>query len=193
MPFQRRVVSALWLLSTAPASVLPQAPPIALRVVYPAAEDRVRVRDSSFLLGSVSGPDVRLSINGSRVRVADNGAWLAWLPFPPDSVMQFRIEAFRGQDSSVINYLVRRDPRFVPGEVRSGRAWIDTMSLTPRGQAWIRPGRVCHAVRPRCGGSRRSAASARWFQRPAASPTPAGGSPPRHSSIRARHHQAADA
>ena len=67
---------------------------------------------------------------------ADNGAWLAWLPFPPDSVMQFRIEAFRGQDSSVINYLVRRDPRFVPGEVRSGRAWIDTMSLTPRGQAW---------------------------------------------------------
>jgi N-acetylmuramoyl-L-alanine amidase len=137
MAFQRRVVSALWLLFTAPASVLPQAPPIALRVVYPAAEDRVRVRDSSFLLGSVSGPDVRLSINGSRVRVADNGAWLAWLPFPPDSVMQFRIEAFRGQDSSVINYLVRRDPRFVPGEVRSGRAWIDTMSLTPRGQAWI--------------------------------------------------------
>ena len=137
MAFQRRVVSALWLLFTAPASVLPQAPPIALRVVYPAAEDRVRVRDSSFLLGSVSGPEVRLRINGSRVRVADNGAWLAWLPFPPDSVMQFRIEAFRGQDSSVINYLVRRDPRFMPGEMRSGQAWIDTMSLTPRGQAWI--------------------------------------------------------
>ena len=77
MAFQRRLISALWLLSTAPASVLPQAPPIALRVVYPAAEDRVRVRDSSFLLGSVSGPDVRLSINGTRIRVADNGAWLA--------------------------------------------------------------------------------------------------------------------
>jgi N-acetylmuramoyl-L-alanine amidase len=137
MPYHRRAVWALWLLFTAPASMLSQAPPIALRVVYPAPEDRVRVRDSSFLLGSVSGPNVRLTINGNRIRIWPNGAWLAWLQFPPDSVMQFRIEAFRGQDSSVMNYLVRRDPRFVPGEVRWGRAWVDTMSLSPRGQAWI--------------------------------------------------------
>src|SRR3982751_7147710 len=65
--------------------------PIGLRVVYPAAEDRVRVRDSSFLLGSVASSHVQLTINGSRIRVWPNGAWLAWLPFPPDSVIQVRI------------------------------------------------------------------------------------------------------
>jgi N-acetylmuramoyl-L-alanine amidase len=137
MLLQRCTSGALWLLLTAPASALAQSPPIALRVVYPAPEDRVRVRDSSYLLGSVSSGDVRVTINGAPVRVWPNGAWLAWLPFPSDSVMQFRIEARRGGDSSVVNYPVRRDPRFVPGEVRSGKAWIDSMSLSPRGQIWV--------------------------------------------------------
>ncbi len=111
--------------------------PIALRVVYPTAEDRVRVRDSSFLLGSVSSKDVQLTINGSKVRVWPNGAWLAWLAFPPDSVMHFKIDARRGGDSTELFYPVRRDPRFLPAEVRSGASWIDSMSLTPRGQAWV--------------------------------------------------------
>lgn len=113
--------------------------PIELRVVYPAPEDLVRVRDSSFLLGSVASGDVRLTINGSPVRVWPNGAWLAWIPFPPDSVMQFRIEARLERDSSILVYPVRRDRRYFPGEVRSGRAWIDSMSLSPRGQAWLPP------------------------------------------------------
>lgn len=111
--------------------------PIALRVVYPAPEDLVRVRDSSFLLGSVASGDVRLTINGSQVRVWPNGAWLAWLPFPPDSVMQFRIEARLENDSAVLVYPVRRDRRFLPGEVHSGRVWIDSMSLSPQGQVWL--------------------------------------------------------
>ena len=140
MPFQRYTSAVLWLLLLgAPAHALAQAAPIALRVVYPAPEDRVRVRDSSFLFGSVSSGNVRLTINGSPVRVWPNGAWLAWLPFPADSVMQFRIEARRGGDSSVMTYPVRRDPRFLPGEVTSGRAWIDSMSLSPRGQVWVPP------------------------------------------------------
>src|SRR5436309_13139592 len=42
--------------------------PIALRVGYPAPEDRVRVRDSSFLFGSAASGDVELTINGNRVR-----------------------------------------------------------------------------------------------------------------------------
>jgi N-acetylmuramoyl-L-alanine amidase len=115
----------------------PSADPIGLRVVYPAPEDRVRVRDSSFLLGSVADKDVELRINGNRVRVWPNGAWLAWLAFPPDSVMQFRIDARQAADSTELVYLVRRDQRFVPAEVRSGAAWIDSMSLSPRGQAWV--------------------------------------------------------
>ena len=111
--------------------------PISLRVVYPTYEDRVRVRDSSFLLGSVSSPDVQLTINGNKVRVWPNGAWLAWVPFPPDSVIQFRIEARRQGDTLVVIHPVRRDPRFVPGEIGSGEAWVDTMSLSPRGQVWV--------------------------------------------------------
>jgi N-acetylmuramoyl-L-alanine amidase len=113
--------------------------PIALHVVYPAPEDLVRVRDSSFLLGSVASGNVRLTINGSAVRVWPNGAWLAWLPFPLDGVMQFRIEARLDADSTVLIYPVRRDPRYLPGEVRSGPVWIDSMSLSPQGQAWLPP------------------------------------------------------
>ena len=149
MPSQIFSLWALGLLLTAPAAARQSPPassplrasdPINLRVVYPALEDLVRVRDSSFLLGSVSSADVRVTINGSRVRVWPNGAWLAWLPFPPDSVMQFRIEARRGPDSTVLIYPVRRDRRFLPGEVQSGSAWIDSMSLSPRGQVWLPSG-----------------------------------------------------
>jgi N-acetylmuramoyl-L-alanine amidase len=120
-----------------PPAPLRARDPIDLRVVYPAPEDLVRVRDSSFLLGSVANGDVQLTINGSRVRVWPNGAWLAWIPFPPESVMQFRVEARLERDSSVLVYPVRRDRRYLPGEVRSGRVWIDSMSLSPQGQVWL--------------------------------------------------------
>lgn len=111
--------------------------PIALNVVYPAATDLVRVQDSSFLFGSVSSAAVRLTINGTPVRVWPNGAWLAWLPFPPDTVMRFHIEARVGSDSTVLVYPVRRDPKFVSLEVKSGSAWIDSVSLSPKGQVWL--------------------------------------------------------
>jgi N-acetylmuramoyl-L-alanine amidase len=110
---------------------------IDLRVVYPGPTDLVRVRDSSFLFGSVANGSVRLTVNGQRVRVWPNGAWLGWLPFPPDSVMQFRITARLDGDSTSILYPVRRDPRYFPGIVSRGRAWVDTMGFSPRGQVWL--------------------------------------------------------
>jgi N-acetylmuramoyl-L-alanine amidase len=144
MLFRRFLLWPLGLFIAAPVSAQQSSPnasasrgPIALNVVYPAREDLVRVRDSSFLFGSVSGGDVKVTINGSTVRVWPNGAWLAWVHFPPDSLIQFRIEARRGRDSTVLIYPVRQDPRFLPGEVRSGAAWIDSMSLSPRGQIWL--------------------------------------------------------
>ncbi|HEU5305174.1 MAG TPA: hypothetical protein VFU40_11060, partial [Gemmatimonadales bacterium] len=92
---------------------LPASPevrdPIGLRVVYPSPTDIVRVKDSSFLFGSVASRDTRLTINGVPVRVWPNGAWLAWLPFPADTLMQFRIEARTPSDTSVLIYPVRRD------------------------------------------------------------------------------------
>jgi N-acetylmuramoyl-L-alanine amidase len=128
------------LVTTSPSSaVVPSRvdDSIALHVIYPAADDLVRVQDSSFLFGSVASKHVRITINGSPVKVWPNGAWLAWLPFPPDSVMQFRIEARLPADSVVLIYPVRRDPHYVPREIRVGTAWIDSTSLSPQGQVWL--------------------------------------------------------
>jgi N-acetylmuramoyl-L-alanine amidase len=144
MRFRRYLLWPLGLFIAAPVSARQSRPippatrgPVALNVVYPTRQDLVRVRDSSFIFGSVSGPDVQVTINGSRVRVWPNGAWLAWIAFPPDSVIHLRIEARRGQDSTVLIHQVRQDPRFLPGEIRTGSAWIDSMSLSPRGQMWL--------------------------------------------------------
>ena len=111
--------------------------PIELRVVYPAPHDVVRVRDSSFLFGSVASGQTRLTINGSPVRVWPNGAWLAWIPFPAETLMQFRIEARTAKDTTVLVYPVRRDRSSLPREVRVGAAWIDSVSLLPQGQVWV--------------------------------------------------------
>ena len=113
------------------------ADPIRLRVVYPSPTDVVRVRDSSFLFGSVADARTRLSINGHSVRVWPNGAWLAWIPFPPDTLMQFRIEASSTRDSSVLMYQVRRDRASLPRLLNVGAAWIDSVSLSPQGQVWL--------------------------------------------------------
>jgi N-acetylmuramoyl-L-alanine amidase len=113
------------------------ANPIGLRVVYPAPTDIVRVRDSSFLFGSVASEDARVTINGSPVRVWPNGAWLAWIPFPADTLMQFRIEARTAADTTVLVYQVRRDRGSFPREMRVGDAWVDSVSLSPQGQVWL--------------------------------------------------------
>jgi N-acetylmuramoyl-L-alanine amidase len=113
------------------------ADPLGLRVVYPASHDVVRVRDSSFLFGSVAGGNVRVSVNGLPVRVWRNGAWLAWVPFPADTLMDFTIEARTETDSSVLVYRVRRDRGSLPREIRLGAAWIDSVSLSPQGQVWL--------------------------------------------------------
>ena len=115
----------------------PAQDPIGLRVVYPAPTDIVRVRDSSFLFGSVARPNTRVTINGHPVRVWPNGAWLAWIPFPPDTLMTFRIEARTADDSSVVNYQVRRDRGTLPRTLNVGAAWVDSVSLSPQGQVWL--------------------------------------------------------
>jgi N-acetylmuramoyl-L-alanine amidase len=89
------------------------------------------------LFGSVADGKTKVTINGQPVRVWPNGAWLAWIPFPPDSVMHFTIEARAGQDSAVLVYPVHRDRGSLPREVRQGRAWVDSVSLLPQGQVWL--------------------------------------------------------
>ena len=81
---------------------------LAIRVIYPAPDAVVRARDSSFLIGSIGTGDAKLTINGNPVRVWPNGAWLAWIPLPADSVMRFRFEARTATDSAFLDYAVRR-------------------------------------------------------------------------------------
>jgi N-acetylmuramoyl-L-alanine amidase len=89
------------------------------------------------MFGSVAAAKTRVTINGHPVRVWPTGAWLAWLPFPPDTLMQFRIEARTATDSSVLMYQVRRDRGSLPREISVGGAWIDSVSLSPQGQVWL--------------------------------------------------------
>ncbi len=123
--------------STGPASALPEVPvargPLAIRVVYPPPDGIVRAKDSSFLLGSVGTGAASLTINGYPVRVWPNGAWLAWIPLPHDSLMQFHVSAYTATDSSVLDYIVRRGGwRPPPGP----ELWLDSASLAPRGRVW---------------------------------------------------------
>lgn len=119
------------------AAALPPVPPargpLQIRVVYPRQDAVVRAKDSSFLLGSVGRGDATLTINGYPVPVHPNGAWLAWIPLPPDSLMRFHLEA-RAVDSTVeYEYHVRRggwSPPTPPG------LWLDSTSLAPRGRVW---------------------------------------------------------
>jgi N-acetylmuramoyl-L-alanine amidase len=123
--------------STPATSALPEVPvvrgPLAIRVVYPPPDAMVRAKDSSFLLGSVGTGDARLTVNGYPVRVWPNGAWLAWIPLPQDSLMQFRIAARTATDSSVLDYSVRRSGWAPP---RDAELWVDSASLAPRGRVW---------------------------------------------------------
>jgi len=121
----------------APAA-LPAVPvvrgPLAIRVIYPPPHAVVSARDTSFLLGSVGTGDARLTINGYPVRVWPNGAWLAWIPLPPDSLMQFHISAHTAADTAVLDYAVRRGGWAPPP---GPELWLDSLSLAPRGRVWL--------------------------------------------------------
>ena len=119
------------------ATALPPVPrvrgPLNIRVVYPPPDALVSAKDSSFLLGSVGTGDATLTINSYPVKVWPNGAWLAWIPLPPDSLMRFHFVARAGEQSAELDYDLRRGgwtPPPAPG------LWLDSASLSPRGRVW---------------------------------------------------------
>jgi N-acetylmuramoyl-L-alanine amidase len=111
--------------------------PLALRVIYPAQAATVDARDSTFLLGSTGAGDSELSINGQPVKVWPNGAWIAWIALPPDSVAQLELRARTSRDSAVLVQQVRRRAEYIPPPAPA--LWIDTTSLSPRGRLWATP------------------------------------------------------
>src|SRR5438105_3017946 len=85
----------------APAALPPVRPangPLAINIEYPAPHQRITAIDSTFLFGSVGNGSATLTVNGLVVRVAPNGAFLAWVPIPADSAPVFRFVARLGGD-----------------------------------------------------------------------------------------------
>jgi N-acetylmuramoyl-L-alanine amidase len=126
--------------ATAAASALPPVPrvkgPLALRVVYPPPDAVLQFRDSSFLFGTVGTGEARVTIDGQPARVWPNGAWLAYVALPPDSVMQLHIEARTDSAATSIVYPVRRVVADA-GRLTVGMVWLDSLSLAPTGSIWL--------------------------------------------------------
>lgn len=80
----------------APARGIPPVPEVRgelrIDVVYPAEDQPLAARDSTFIFGSVGHGRAGLSINGHAVEVAPNGGWLAFLPVPADGVYRLAAE-----------------------------------------------------------------------------------------------------
>jgi N-acetylmuramoyl-L-alanine amidase len=117
--------------------LLPAVPvvegPLRLSVVYPATTDIIDARDSTFLFGSVGRGGATVTVEGQPARVWPNGAWLAWVAIPPDSLINFSIVARTADDSSSLIYPVRRVRRFQPP---LAPVWIDSASASPAARAW---------------------------------------------------------
>src|SRR5712675_804796 len=81
----------------APNPKLPPVPevhgPLQMTVVYPKPEQLLTVRDSNFIFGSVGSGDAALRINGVPIPVWPNGAFMGWLPVPPDSAPRYEVLA----------------------------------------------------------------------------------------------------
>jgi len=122
--------------STDPLSgTLPPVPavrgPLRIDVVYPAEDARLTASDSNFVFGSVGTGEARLTINGDAVEVAPNGAFLAFIPVPPDGV--YRVAASAGAEQATAVRRIR--PPAGAGEATAGIA-----ALAPRAAMTVQRG-----------------------------------------------------
>lgn len=113
--------------------------PLGLHVAYPPPDAVLQIRDSSFLFGTAGTGEAKVTVDGQPARVWPNGAWLAYVALPTDSLVQVHIDARTASDSAVLDYPVRR---VVPdaGRLTVGAAWVDTLSLAPSGRVWLGQG-----------------------------------------------------
>ena len=109
----------------------------AAKVLRPDSEYVIASRDSAFLFGSVGRGDARLTVNGLEVDVHSTGGWLAWLRIPDDTVARFDLVATAGNDTDRVTLVSPIRARFHPP---AHGAWIDTCSMSPTGDVWLRAG-----------------------------------------------------
>lgn len=88
--------------------------PLAPRVVYPLANAMILARDSNFIFGSVGDGTAALTINGAPVPVLPNGAFLAWLPVPPQEAPRYELVVATATDTARLEHPVRLLPPVQP-------------------------------------------------------------------------------
>ena len=121
------------------AAPLPPVPevdgPLLVRVVYPGPNQVVTSRDSNFIFGSVGSGRATLTINGTPVRVAPNGAFLGFVANPPattDSAgvpsAAYTLVATKGAESARLVQPIRyRAPVARPAEPVAATAKPDSL------------------------------------------------------------------
>jgi N-acetylmuramoyl-L-alanine amidase len=87
--------------------------PLHLEVGYPPEGATLAARDSNFIFGSTGSGRTELTINDSRVSVAPNGGFLAFIPVPADGV--YRLRATKDGESTTLERRVNVPPAVAPG------------------------------------------------------------------------------
>jgi N-acetylmuramoyl-L-alanine amidase len=134
-PSPRRTTPTPEALAAGAASspVLPPVPlvtgALAPRVVYPAPNALIQSRDSNFIFGSIGNGRASLTINGAPVHVWPNGAYLAWLPIPPQDAPSYELVAASGADTARLSYPIRLlpVPAAPPDSLSADSAQVDTV------------------------------------------------------------------
>src|SRR4051812_18158436 len=103
--------------------------PLQISVAYPKPEQMLTVRDSNFIFGTVGTGDAALQINGVAVPVYPNGAFMGWLPVPPDSAPRYEILARNPTQSARLVLPVKIPP--APDTTHREKAVGDTLQPTP--------------------------------------------------------------
>jgi len=116
-----------------PSPKLPPVPavhgPLQINVVYPKPEQLLTVRDSNFIFGSVGSGDAALRINGVPVPVWPNGAFIGWLPVPPDSAPRYELIAGNSAGRARLVLPIKIPP--APDTAKRNNLVGDTLKAAP--------------------------------------------------------------
>jgi N-acetylmuramoyl-L-alanine amidase len=123
-------------LTARPAPPLPAIPlvegPLAIKSIYPGANQSIGVRDSNFIFGNIGNGKATLTINGVNVPVAPNGTYVAYLAVPPASAPRYEFVARTATDSAKLTLPVKVPPARADLAL-TGSLVVDSASASPRG------------------------------------------------------------
>ena len=103
---------------------------MAIHVVFPAEGAPLAATDSEYMIGSVGNGHAALTINGHRVAVYPNGAFLAFLPNANAANPRFELVATAGADTAR-STLTLTPPVVKTALPLEGRVEIDTSEFSP--------------------------------------------------------------